>query len=58
MEQIIYLGFIVYAVSIIILTLFLGLWGHLFPLEHAINMDSILLESGWNFYAMESFFHF
>lgn len=53
MEEIIYLGFIVYTVSITILTLFLGFWGHLCPSGHARNVDSPL-ESLCNFYAIKS----
>ena len=40
MEEIIYLGFILYVVSITIWTLFLGLWGYLSLLGHATNADS------------------
>ena len=49
MEEIIYLGFIVYTVSITILSLYLGFWGHLFLSGHAVRMDSVFFGEHMSF---------
>lgn len=48
MEEIISLGFIGHTVSITILTLFLGFWGHPYPSGHARNVTL----SFWRVYAV------